>query len=56
MAIRDHFRVDVLVCGAAELPAVTVELAEIERPMRLGGASLGTPVLRRLAPGPSSRT
>lgn len=38
MAIRDHFRVDVLVRVAAELQTVDVELAEIERLLHLDEA------------------
>lgn len=38
MAIRDHFRVDVLVRVAAELQTVDVELAEVERLLHLDEA------------------
>jgi len=38
MAIRDHFRVDVLVRVAAQLQPVDVELEEIERLLRLDEA------------------
>lgn len=38
MAIRDHFRVDVLVRVSAQLQAVDVELAEIERLLHLDDA------------------
>jgi hypothetical protein len=38
MAIRDHFRVDVLVRVAADLQVVDGELAEIERLLRLAQA------------------
>jgi len=36
MAIRDHFRMDVLVRLAAELQKADAELAEIERQLKLG--------------------
>jgi hypothetical protein len=39
MAIRDHFRLDVLVRQAAELQQVDAELAEVERMLRLDEAS-----------------
>src|SRR5262245_20779318 len=39
MAIRDHFRLDVLVRRAAELQQVDSELAEVERMLRLDDAS-----------------
>jgi hypothetical protein len=41
MAIRDHFRLDVLVRTAAELQRVDGELGEVERLLRLdrGGAA-----------------
>jgi hypothetical protein len=35
MAIRDHFRVDVLVRAAAELQRVEAELGEVERLLRM---------------------
>ena len=38
MAIRDHFRLDVLVRAAAKLQEVDAELAEVERVLRLEGA------------------
>lgn len=38
MAIRDHFRLDVLNRQAAKLQQVDAELAEIERLLRLGEA------------------
>lgn len=38
MAIRDHFRPDVLVRRAADLQQVDAELAEVERLLRLGEA------------------
>jgi len=38
MAIRDHFRLDVLVRRAAKLQEVDAELAEVERMLRLGEA------------------
>jgi hypothetical protein len=38
MAIRDHFRLDVLVRQAAKLQQVDAELAEVERMLRLGEA------------------
>lgn len=38
MAIRDHFRLDVLVRKAAKLQEVDAELAEVERIMRLDQA------------------
>jgi hypothetical protein len=38
MAIRDHFRLDVLVRAAAKLQEVDAELAEAERLLRLDGA------------------
>ena len=38
MAIRDHFRVDVLVRAAARLQTVDVELAEVERLLHLDEA------------------
>ena len=39
MAIRDHFRLDVLVMHAARLQQVDAQLAEIERQLRLGDAA-----------------
>ncbi len=39
MAIRDHFRLDVLTRQAAELQQVDAELAEVERMLRLEEAS-----------------
>lgn len=39
MAIRDHFRLDVLVRQAARLQEVDAELAEVERILRLDQAS-----------------
>jgi hypothetical protein len=38
MAIRDHFRLDVLARQAAKLQQVDAELAEVERMLRLGEA------------------
>lgn len=38
MAIRDHFRLDVLVRQAAKLQEVDAELAEVERILRLDEA------------------
>jgi hypothetical protein len=38
MAIRDHFRLDVLVRAAAKLQEVDAELAEVERVLRLESA------------------
>jgi hypothetical protein len=38
MAIRDHFRLDVLVRAAAKLQEVDAELAEVERLLRLESA------------------
>lgn len=38
MAIRDHFRLDVLNRQAAKLQQVDAELAEVERLLRLGEA------------------
>lgn len=38
MAIRDHFRLDVLSRQAAELQQVDAELAEVERMLKLGDA------------------
>jgi hypothetical protein len=38
MAIRDHFRLDVLVRAAARLQEVDAELAEVERVLRLDSA------------------
>ena len=38
MAIRDHFRVDVLVRAAAELQRVDAELGEVERLLRMEGS------------------
>jgi hypothetical protein len=38
MAIRDHFRLDVLVRAAARLQEVDAELAEVERVLRLESA------------------
>jgi hypothetical protein len=38
MAIRDHFRLDVLTRKAAELQKVDAELAEVERLLRLDQA------------------
>ena len=45
MAIRDHFRLDVLVRRAAELQEVEAQLAETERLLRLeeGGAAGACP-------------
>ena len=39
MAIRDHFRLDVLQMHAARLQQVDAQLAEIERQIRLGDAA-----------------
>jgi hypothetical protein len=39
MAIRDHFRLDVLTRRAAELQQVDAELAEVERVLRLDEAA-----------------
>ncbi len=39
MAIRDHFRLDVLNAKAAELQQVDAELAEVERMLRLDQAA-----------------
>lgn len=39
MAIRDHFRLDVLTRQAAKLQRVDAELAEVERMLRLDEAS-----------------
>lgn len=39
MAIRDHFRLDVLVHRAAKLQQIDAELAEVERMLRLDQAS-----------------
>ncbi len=39
MAIRDHFRLDVLARQAAKLQQVDAELAEVERMLRLDQAS-----------------
>lgn len=39
MAIRDHFRLDVLTRQAAKLQQVDAELAEVERMLRLEEAS-----------------
>jgi hypothetical protein len=39
MAIRDHFRLDVLTRQAAKLQQVDAELAEVERMMRLEDAA-----------------
>jgi hypothetical protein len=39
MAIRDHFRLDVLVMHAARLQQIDAELAEIERQLRLDQAA-----------------
>lgn len=38
MAIRDHFRLDVLSSQAAKLQQVDAELAEVERMLKLGQA------------------
>ncbi len=38
MAIRDHYRVDVLSARAAKLQQVEAELAEVERMLKLGEA------------------
>jgi hypothetical protein len=38
MAIRDHFRLDVLSAQAAKLQQVDAELAEVERMLKLGQA------------------
>jgi hypothetical protein len=45
MAIRDHFRIDVLIARAAELQEVEAQLAEAERLLRLeeGGAAGACP-------------
>lgn len=50
MAIRDHFRLDVLAKQAARLQAVDAELAEVERQLRLedAGASGECPSCRAL--------
>ena len=50
MAIRDHFRLDVLARQAARLQAVDAELAEVERQLRLedAGASGECPSCRAL--------
>ena len=50
MAIRDHFRLDVLAKRAARLQAVDAELAEVERQLRLddAGASGECPSCRAL--------
>jgi hypothetical protein len=52
MAIRDHFRVDVLVRQAAKLQQVDAELGSIERLMRLeqAGAAGECPVCAALYP------
>ena len=49
MAIRDHFRLDVLVMHASRLQQIDAELAEIERQIRLGdaGAAGRVPGMRR---------
>jgi hypothetical protein len=39
MAVRDHFRLDVLVMHASRLQQIDAELAEIERQIRLGDAA-----------------
>ena len=39
MAIRDHFRLDVLQMHAARLQQIDAQLAEIERQIRLGDAA-----------------
>ena len=39
MAIRDHFRLDVIVRRAAELQDVDAELGEVERLLRLDNAA-----------------
>jgi hypothetical protein len=39
MAIRDHFRLDVLTAQAAKLQQVDAELAEVERMLRLDNAA-----------------
>ena len=39
MAIRDHFRLDVLNSQAAKLQQVDAELAEVERMLKLGQAA-----------------
>jgi hypothetical protein len=41
MAIRDHFRLDVLVRRAARLQEVDAELAEVERQLKLSDAGAG---------------
>ena len=38
MAIRDHFRLDVISAQAAKLQQVDAELAEVERMLKLGQA------------------
>jgi hypothetical protein len=38
MAIRDHYRLDVLTARAAKLQQVDAELAEVERMLKLGQA------------------
>ncbi|HEY5976402.1 MAG TPA: hypothetical protein VIT85_00985 [Solirubrobacterales bacterium] len=39
MAIRDHFRLDVLTAKAADLQRVDAELAEVERMLKLDDAA-----------------
>ncbi|HEX5610399.1 MAG TPA: hypothetical protein VFX45_09955 [Solirubrobacterales bacterium] len=39
MAIRDHFRLDLLTAQAAKLQQVDAELAEVERMLKLGQAA-----------------
>jgi hypothetical protein len=50
MAIRDHFRLDVLVRAAAELQRVDAELGEVERLLRMesSGAAGECPECRSL--------
>jgi hypothetical protein len=52
MAIRDHFRLDVLSRQAAKLQQVDAELAEVERMLTLGQAGAAGPAA---AAAPSTR-
>jgi hypothetical protein len=44
MAIRDHFRLDVLLRRAAMLQEREIELAEVDRILANGNGTLGRPV------------
>ncbi len=44
MAIRDHFRLDVLLRRAAMLQECEIELAEVDRMLANGNGTLGRPL------------